>query len=273
MSETAGKAAGGVPTPAIEVDEARVAYGTAEALRGVSLAVPRAGFVALLGPNGSGKSTLLRAITRRVPLRAGTVRVEGQDVQTLSPRSLAQVVAVVPQSEPPNFDYTVWELAAMGRAPHQGRFGLESPQDRQIVEAVLKRVGALPLAARKAATLSGGELQRVILARALVQQPRILLLDEPTAHLDLRYQVELLALIRGLNRTDGVTVLAVLHDLNLAAAFADQLVLLKEGRVVAAGPPSVVLTAETLCHVFDTQVLVTSHPVDGTPVVLPLVSG
>lgn len=261
----------------IEIDGITVEFGASRILDGVSFSVRRGEFVGVLGPNGSGKTTLIRTISRVLAPRMGTVLLDGEDVRRLSQALLARRLAVVPQSAQVGFDYTVEELVLMGRSPHQGRLGLDTERDREIVRAAMARTRTLHLADRAAPSLSGGELQRVILARALAQQPQVLLLDEPTSHLDMNFQVEMLEMVRGLSRHDGITVLAVLHDLNLASCYCERLVLLKDGVVVAIGRPEEVLTAELIADVYGADVLVRPHPVTGRPHVIvvpgPLPSG
>ncbi|HEY3283440.1 MAG TPA: heme ABC transporter ATP-binding protein [Armatimonadota bacterium] len=258
------------PTPLLEALEVTCGYDKPDVVREVSLSVPPGGFVGLLGPNGSGKSTLLKAFTGVLPLRHGSVRLSGRDIHELSPRQIARKVAVVPQSTVVGFDYTAAELVLMGRSPHQGAWGGESPRDLEVAEQAMRRTSTLHLARRSAGRLSGGELQRVVLARALAQEPSLIILDEPTSHLDLNFQVEILQLLRELNRKDGLTVLVVLHDINLAASFCDRLSLLKGGRVYAEGTPREVVTQETLAAAYGADVVVLPHPVTGDPAVLPM---
>lgn len=230
-------------------------------------------FVGLIGPNGSGKSTLIRALSRALRPAAGVVLLDDQDLYAnLSARVSARSIAVVPQDTGVSLDFTVREIARMGRSPHLPRrpFTGETAQDEQIVSEALVLVGVADLAERSITTLSGGERQRVLLARALAQQPDVLLLDEPTAHLDLRHQTETLTLARNLAHNGGKAVLAALHDLNLAAAFCDQLALLHEGRIAALGTPAEVLTAENLRQVYGAEIWVRPHPISSRPLVLAL---
>ncbi len=223
-----------------------VALGGRSVLHDVSLEVPAGGFTALLGPNGCGKTTLLRALYRGLPRTRGEILLSGDAVDALTPRQLAQRVAVVHQDATLEFDFRVDEVVAMGRAPHQGLLARESDDDRAAIAEALAVTDTASLAARSFARLSGGERQRVLLARALAQRPRLLLLDEPTNHLDVRHQLDFLGRVAA--RT-GTTVVAALHDPALALRFAREALLLVEGHVVAAGPVAEVLTPARLGEV------------------------
>ena len=211
-------------------------------LDGVSLHVERGAIVGLLGPNGSGKTTLLRIVSGMLKPRPGTVILDGEPVSALTRRRLAQRLAVVPQETHSTFDFTVLDIVLMGRYPHLGAFELEGAADLSIARDALAATGTEALAERAFATLSGGEKQRVVIASALAQQADVLLLDEPTASLDLGYQFEVASLLQRLNRERGTTMVVSTHDLNLAAALCARVVLLKEGRVLAQGPTTEVLT-------------------------------
>jgi len=239
----------------------------------LTLALKPGVFTGIIGPNGSGKSSLIRALSRALKPADGAVLLDGQNLYTAhSARASAQTISVVPQDTSVSLDFSVREVVRMGRAPHLPArpFASESREDEQRVAAALRDARIEDLAERPVTTLSGGERQRVLLARALAQQPEILLLDEPTASLDLRHQAEVLTLARDLAHSGGKAVLAVLHDVNLAASYCDTLVLLHEGRIAATGTPEDVLTAENLQAVYGTRVWVRPHPVSGRPLVLPL---
>jgi iron complex transport system ATP-binding protein len=253
----------------LELKSLTVYYGTYLALRQVSLSVMPGEVVGLIGPNGAGKTTLIRAASGALRVNSGSVLVCGGDAARLSPAVRARRLAVVPQARNLPEYFSVWEAVLLGRTPYLGWFGHSGPRDRQRVHWALERTDTLPLAQRMIGELSGGEQQRVLLARALAQETPILLLDEPTAHLDLRHQGSLLALVRELAREQGLAVLMALHDLNLAALFADRLALLVGGRLQALGSPAEVLTADRLREAFNTPVNVVPHPEYGTPLVLP----
>ncbi len=240
-------------------------------LEEITLQVRAGEFVGVVGPNGSGKSTLVRALSRVLAPLQGEVLLDGRDLYAqVSARQSAQAIGVVPQSASAVLEFSVREIVEMGRAPHLAArpFAALSPDDTRIVGDALRAAGVDGMARRLAPTLSGGEWQRVLLARALAQQPDVLLLDEPTAHLDLRHQRQALTLARDLAQGSGKAVLAVLHDLNLAAEFCDRLVLVHEGRIAAQGTPAEVLTTAHLAAVYDARVWVRTHPVTGRPLLL-----
>ena len=259
-----------MPSIRLSIQGVTLAYGAVPALDGVTLDVPGGDFLGILGPNGSGKTTLLRTISRALAPTAGAVLLDGDEVRRLSPNALARRMAVVPQSAPPSLDFTAGELVLMGRSPYQGRWGGETRRDREVAGEAMRLTNTLAFFDRPCATLSGGEYQRVLVARALAQEPETLLLDEPTAHLDLSAQIGLLELLHRLNRERGITLLAVLHDLNLAATYCRRLALLSRGRLVALGAPEEVLTAERVGEVYGAEVLVRPHPLTGGPMIVPV---
>jgi iron complex transport system ATP-binding protein len=232
---------------------------------GIGLTVPDRSFAGLLGPNGSGKSTILKAIYRAHRPAAGQVLVDGHDLLALRPRDAARRIAVVAQEFTLEFDFTVAELVMIGRTPHKRAFDRDDETDRALTEEAIEKVGCQHLAHRGFNTLSGGEKQRVLIAQALAQGADHLILDEPTSHLDIRYQVEILELVAGL----GITVLAAIHDISLAALFCDTVHLIAGGQLVTGGPPQQVLTAATVRAAYGTEVLVIAHPETGTPHLIP----
>jgi iron complex transport system ATP-binding protein len=250
----------------ISVRGLRVDLGGREVLSGLDLDVPNGQFTGLLGPNGSGKSTLLKTVYRVHRPREGEIALDGTSVSRLSTRDCARRIAVVAQENTVEFDFTVVEIVRAGRIPHKGPFERDTAVDHEIVADSLDRVGCTALTNRRFHSLSGGEKQRVLIARALAQQADHLILDEPTNHLDIRYQVELLELVASL----GVTVLAALHDLSLAALFCDTVHLLSDGEVLASGPPAQVLTAEAIHRSYGAHVLVLDHSRSATPHIVPL---
>ena len=243
----------------LEIHDVSVDLGGAPILSGVNLAVERGEFVGLLGPNGSGKSTLLRTIYRAHRPRQGCVLVEGDDLRRLRPREVARRIAAVLQRETIEFDYSAWEMVMLGRGPHKGPFERERPHDREVVMSALRRVGADHLTTRSFLKLSGGEQQRILIARALAQEATYVVLDEPTNHLDVRYQFEVLDLLRSLE----VTVLAVLHDLNLAAAYCDRIYVMDRGRIHYGGDVDDVLDADMIRTRFGVEAAVIAHPISG----------
>ncbi len=272
----AGTAFGGRrdrPPAELRVENLELGYGPAAVLKGVNLTARPGDFVGLIGPNSCGKSTLLKAISRVLRPRAGRVLIDGRDVwQDLDPRETARTVAVVPQDFPADLPFTVSETVLIGRTPYVGRLRGEQPVDLARAREAMRATGTLGLGDRVFSELAGGERQRVVLAKALAQEPRLLLLDEPTSHLDLGHQVEILDLLLSLSRAEGLTVLTVLHDLNLAAMYCDCLYLLGNGAVQAEGPPGDVLTTANLERVYGSRVLVGRHAVYGCPQVT-LLSG
>ncbi len=244
-------------------------FGARRVLEGVDLTVAPGEVVGLIGPNGSGKSTLIRIVCGVLTGYGGSVRVQGREVREWPRRRLAARLAVVPQEIPPSLPFTVLETVLMGRHPHLAGVAFEGEEDLRIARQALERTGAGHLAARPVMELSSGERQRVVFARALAQQPRILLLDEPTSFLDIRFQVELYDLVREL-AAEGTGVLTALHDLNLAAEYCDRILLLRSGRVEVAGPADEVLTSPHLTRVFATDVYVDTTDLTGKLIVIPL---
>ncbi|MFC6882097.1 MULTISPECIES: ABC transporter ATP-binding protein [Actinomadura] len=240
-----------------------VALGGRPVLNGVSVSVPAGTWTAVIGPNGAGKSTLLRAILGLVPSR-GEVTVAGEDLGALKPRHRARVVAYAPQTPNLPVGMTVFDYTLLGRSPYIPHLGRESSADRAVAAEVLGRLDLTGLAARPLDHLSGGERQRVVLARALAQQTSVLLLDEPTTALDIGHQQQVMELVDQLRLADELTVVTTIHDLTLAAQYADDLVLLSGGRVAAAGPPGEVLTRSAVAEHFGARVRVSPGP-DGRP--------
>lgn len=261
-------------TPLIDVRGVAFAYpqparrgGSAFGLADVTFTIDPGEIFGVIGPNSAGKTTLLRLLTRVLAPVRGDIRLDGRPVAALSPAEIARRVGVVPQETPRPFPFTVEELVLMGRFPHgPGRF-FETAEDLAAARAAMAATRVEALAALPFEHLGGGERQRALLARALAQRPQLLVLDEPTAHLDLRYQVETVTLLRRVNREQGVGVLLVSHDLNLAAEVCDRLLLLGGGRVVRVGSPADVLQPDALEAVFGCRVVVDKSPESGRPVV------
>ena len=228
-------------------------------VKGFTLEVPEGVCTAILGPNGSGKSTFLKAVYRTQPISAGAVYLDGREIDKIPRKRMAQEVAVVSQFNQIQFEYSVYDVVLMGRTPHLGLMQRESSQDHSLAEEALRTVGMYAYKGQNFQTLSGGEKQRVILARALTQQPKLQILDEPTNHLDIRYQLEILSIIRNL----GVSVLTALHDLNLALQFCDYIYLVKEGEIYYQGEPSQVLTPETIKQVYGIDCDIFPSPING----------
>ena len=252
----------------IELSGVDVHYGARKVLDAISFDAKKGTFVGIIGPNGSGKTTLLKAISRVITPTGGIIQLDGQPLFALSSRELAQSVAVVPQETGPGFDFTVSDVVMMGRYPHMSRFSKEREEDYAICRKAMSLTGITHLCDRSIHAISGGELQRVIIARALAQQPRHLLLDEATSHLDISHQVDILATIKKLS--EEIAVIGVFHDLNLASYFCDEIIVIKDGKIAAAGTPVEVITPAMLRSIFDLDAAVSIHPVTGKPLVVPL---
>jgi iron complex transport system ATP-binding protein len=263
-----GPGGGATAAQMVEVRGVTFRYGARAALEDVSFSAREGEFVGLLGPNGAGKSTLVRLIAGLAAPAQGTVRLAGLDPAAAPRRAVARVCALVPQEPRLGWPFTVREAVMMGRAPRQGLLAVPSRFDHGAVQGALEACDLVHLAGRRLDALSGGERRRVFFARALAQEPRVLLLDEPTAFLDLGHQVAVMRMAR-LAARGGLCVVAVLHDLNLAAAACDRLVVLSRGRVVAEGAPGDVITAERVREVWEVPVWRGENGVTGAPVVLP----
>jgi iron complex transport system ATP-binding protein len=246
-------------------------YDGTDAVSADSLAVAPGEFISLIGPNGSGKTTLIRLLAGVIPPKSGAVSLFGRDLRLVPRREIARSIAVVPQETSSVFPFTVEEIVLMGRFPRLGPYGFETKADLDVARDAMRLTGTLDFAARPIDELSGGERQRVIIARALAQEARVLLLDEPTAYLDLKHQVEISALVKSLQRSQSLAVVAASHDVNLAAAFSDRLVLLKSGAVFAQGSPRDVVTPAVLSAAYEIEVTVGT--LDGAPFVAPRLGG
>ena len=237
-------------------------------LMSINCSIESGEIIGILGPNGSGKSTLLKLLARIFSVQDGSIQLYGQELQQLSQSNIARTVAFVPQETQQTFPFTIGEMVLMGRFPHHAGFGgwhWEDPQDLTISEKAMKDLDVVHLADRLITDVSGGERQRAIIARALAQDPRILLLDEPTAFLDFQHQLEIARILRQLNRDRGLTVVMVSHDLNLASQYCGQLILLDHGHIVKMGTPDEVIRPEVLEQVYGCEVLVDRHPQSGAP--------
>jgi len=242
----------------ILVEGVVVYYGAFRALDGVTVEFQQGEVTAVLGPNGSGKTTLLRTISKILRPEEGAVYVGERDLRELKEGELAKLMGYMPQGVESRFPMRVWEVVALGRKPHVA-WAL-TPRDVQVVEEAMKLAGVERLADRYLHELSGGERQKVMLARVLAQEPKVLLLDEPTSHLDLRYQIEVLKLVRLITKERGLVTIASLHDINLALRFADKAVLMKDGLVYAIGKPEDVLTPENVVEVFNVKAALVKNP-------------
>ncbi|PYE81320.1 ABC transporter ATP-binding protein [Pseudoroseicyclus aestuarii] len=244
-------------------------YDGRQVLHGVDLTVETGAVTAIIGANACGKSTLLKTMARLIMPQAGRVLLDGESIHTRSTRSVARVLGLLPQSPLAPEGITVADLVARGRRPHQGFLSRQSVRDDAAVATALEATGTLDLAERSVDALSGGQRQRVWIAMALAQETELLLLDEPTTFLDVAHQIEVLDLLMDMNASRGITVVMVLHDLNLAARYADRLVAMKAGHIYAEGPPGAVFTAPMLQAVFGLRCEVIIDPTSGRPMMLP----
>lgn len=246
----------------------------AQVLKNISLPIPSGEVLGILGPNGSGKSTLLKVLMRILAPQQGTIELFGQSYDTLTQADISRRVAFVPQETQQAFPFTINEMVLMGRYPHHNRtwgLGWEEPQDRVVAIQAMKDMDVTHLGTRIITDVSGGERQRAVIARALAQEPEVLLLDEPTAFLDLHHQLDIARIVRRLNQERALTVILVSHDLNLASQYCDRVLLLKDGEIFKIGHPQEVINKESLEPVYGCQVLVDAHPQSGMPrVTLPV---
>ncbi|RJR31376.1 MAG: ABC transporter ATP-binding protein [Desulfobacteraceae bacterium] len=251
--------------PVLSLEQVSFTYGKDWVLRGVDLHVPEGEVLGVLGPNGSGKSTLLRIMSGVIRPREGRVRIGGRDFSSLKRDTIAREIAVVSQEQHFRFEFTALEVVLMGRFPHLGRFEFEGKRDLEIAARALEATDTLGFADRSIHSLSGGEKQRVLIARALAQEPKLMLLDEPTSFLDLKHKRDIFRLVSDLSRERGLSVVLVSHEMDLASQHCRRLVLLKDGGISRAGTPDEVLTASNLESVFGCPVLVDRNPLTGAP--------
>lgn len=248
----------------------QLGYGEKTVVEQLDLQLTPHAITSILGPNGCGKSTLLRALSRLIPPKSGAVFLDGRPLQKYPARKLARTLGLLPQSPIAPEGIVVADLVGRGRHPHQGMFGRWTAHDHAVVAEALAATGTTELAERHVDELSGGQRQRVWIAMALAQETEVLLLDEPTTYLDLAHQLEVLDLLTDLNRRRGTTIVMVLHDINLAARYSDQLVTMHQGRLHRQGPPAEVITPATMSEVFGVTARVHPDPVSGTPLVMPV---
>lgn len=254
--------------PRLEIHQLNTGYPERPILQDINAVIPDGSITSLIGANGCGKSTLLKTIARFIEPTKGSVTLDGKAISDYRRRDLAQVLAVLPQTPVAPEGLTVRELARFGRHPHRSLLKQASSEDDAIVDEALSHAGMLDLADRYIEELSGGQRQRAWIAMALAQQTEVLLLDEPTTYLDITHQTEVLRLLHCLNREQGRTIVMVLHDLNQATRYSDNIIALADGGIVAAGKPEDVITPENIKRVFDLDCVVVEHPLDGTPLCL-----
>lgn len=255
----------------LKVDRLRFSYGEVEVLKGIDLSIERNMVLGIIGANGSGKTTFLKNISGYLTPVSGTVSVLGKNIRDYSINERARYIGYVPQDGVYDFEFTCYDIVMMGRMPYIKRFQSETKQDRDIVKECMKATNTWHFKERSIRHLSGGERQRVYIARALAQRPKILLMDEPVSHLDIRYQIEILSLVRDL-ASEGLLVIVVLHDINLASEFCDEILIMKEGQMVACGSPAKVLTRDNIMSAFSVDARIIESPVSKKPYVIPYLS-
>nr|WP_307842486.1 ABC transporter ATP-binding protein [Salinibacterium sp. NG253] len=258
------------PPHDLRADNVTLNYGGRDIVSNVSVTIPDGTVTVIVGANACGKSTLLRGLSRLLRPASGHVMLDGRDIHSMASKEVAQVVGILPQSPIAPEGITVRDLVARGRYPHQGWFQQWSAADEAAVEHALEATDTAQLASRRLEELSGGQRQRVWIAMALSQDPDILLLDEPTTFLDVRHQLDALDVLATLNRERGTTIVMVLHELNLAARYADHMILMGEGQIIAEGTPAKVVTAERMREAFGLEAQIMADPVSGSPMVIPL---
>jgi iron complex transport system ATP-binding protein len=256
--------------PSIDIRALTLAYGAVDVLKGLSLPIARGKITVLAGPNGCGKSTLLRAIRRLHRPESGQILLDGLDIARLNDRGLARQIGLLAQSPSAPEDMTVEELVRLGRYPHQSMLQPWSPKDAEALEAAMAGTGVAHLRTRRLGSLSGGQLQRVWIAMVLAQETEIICLDEPVNHLDMAHQLDCLDLVQQLNSEYGRTVILVLHDLNLASRYADQLVFVKDGTIAASGAPEELMTKALIAEVFGVETMIITDPVHQRPLCIPV---
>ncbi|HZJ82949.1 MAG TPA: ABC transporter ATP-binding protein [Clostridia bacterium] len=258
--------------PAIEIKDLSWGVGDIEILKNISLEIEKNRFIGIIGPNGSGKTTLLRNISSWFKPNINTVLVDGEDVLSFNSRELSRKMAFVTQSTSIEFEFTAMDVVLMGRSPYIPRFGNEGTEDIEIVHRVMKLTQTGHLKDRNVTNLSGGELQRVMIARALVQDTNVLLLDEPISNLDINHQIQIMDLVKEYQYEKNLTVVTVLHDLNIAAQYCDKLILLDEGKIFCSDEPEKVLTRDNIKRVYGADVHIMENPLNGSPFVIPITS-
>ena len=251
-----------------KIDKLYGGYHKLSILENLSLEINKGDFLGIIGPNGSGKTTLLRLMSRVLPLSSGEVYLEGKNICQLDLKEFCQKVAFVQQDLAINFPFTVWEIVLMGRIPHLKRMQFETKKDYLVAQNSLIMTDAFCLKDKSIDELSSGERQRAIIAKALAQEPVLLFLDEPTSHLDIRHQIQILDLLRKLNKKNNLTIVMVLHDLNLAGEYCNRIVLLNEGKIFKQGSPKEVLTYQNIEDVYKTVVVVKDNPISSKPYII-----
>ena len=256
----------------LEIRDVSISYGDNKIIKKLNLCVSEGEFIGIIGPNGCGKTTLLNAVSGSMRVDCGTILIQQRELDKLSPKERARIVSFVSQNPVLPMGFIVEEIVLMGRNPHLGLLDWESGKDFEIVHNALQLSGVTNFKDRLITTLSGGEMQRVFIARALAQESSIMLLDEPTAHLDIGFQTGVLDLVENVRKHSSLTIVAAMHDLTLAAQYCDRIVLIEGGSITVCGTPSEVITGDNIARVFGANVEIMTHPIHNTPVVLPVSS-
>lgn len=257
-------------TYAVEVESLKFSYNEKKILNNVTFSVEKGEFVSIIGPNGSGKSTLLKNIASNLKPDKGCIKIDGRDLKLFKSKELAKKMALVPQDTNISFDFQVFDIVLMGRSPYLSRFEREKEYDYEVTTQALKLTDTFYLRDRNINEISGGERQRVIIARALAQEPEIILLDEPTSHLDINHQIEILNLLHKLNREKGMTILIVIHDINLAARYSNKMMLLNDGEILSIGKPEDVVTQRNMEKAYNMDIIVNENPYTNSPYIIPI---
>lgn len=254
----------------IEISNMKIKYGDFEVVKGVDINIKKGEFVSIIGPNGSGKSTILKGINKNIDLSTGDVFIKGKNLNSISYKEKAKIIGFVPQEFNVAYDFSVYDIVSMGRNPYTKRFGKAYNNDSLVVEDALKKTNTFKFKDKNFNNLSGGEKQRVITARALAQEPEILILDEATSNLDIHHQLDILELLHWLNREEGMTVVSVMHDLNMASRFSDKLILINKGLVVKEGSPYEVLKEDILNKVYNMEMIIRDNKILSSKEIVPL---
>ncbi len=255
---------------ALEIENLNFGYETKTVLENISFKVKQGEFISIIGPNGSGKSTLLKLLSNIYNPKSGTILIQGKNIKDYKRKELAKKMALVPQNTVTDYEFLVEDIVLMGRYPYIGRFEKEKDEDYHIVDEALKLTNTYNLKKRRINEISGGELQRVIVAKALAQNPDILLLDEPTSHLDINHQMEILRLLKNLNQKKGTTVVLVIHDINLASRYSDRILLLNNGSILGIGQPSEVVNKPNIEKAYNLKVAIERNPITDSIHIIPL---
>jgi iron complex transport system ATP-binding protein len=249
----------------VEVNDLSFKYGNGWVLHGIDFAINKGDFLGIIGPNGSGKSTLLKLMDRIVQAQRGTILLDGKKIELFKRKELAQRIALLPQETTFYFDFKALEIVLQGRAPHLGSLRLEGQRDVDVAMNSMKKTDTADLAYRSINTLSGGQKQGILLARALTQEPQLLLLDEPTANLDIKHKMQIMNMLRSFNKNDGLTIVMASHDIDLSVEYCSTIILLKNGEIFVEGTPDEVVTKENILQVFAYDAFIDKSPVSGKP--------